>query len=160
VVTLAKALGGGLPIGAMLVGGKAADVLQFGTHGTTFGGNPVMAAVALASLTKLARQDILANVAERGEQLRAGLAAINAEMGLFKEIRGRGLMIGAELTPEHAGKSGDISELARKAGVLVLVAGPNVMRFLPPLVITHAEMAEGLKRFKAALVQYKAGLAG
>ncbi len=154
VVTLAKALGGGLPIGAMLVGGKAAEVLQFGTHGTTFGGNPVMSAVALASVTKLARQDVLLNVAERGEQLRAGLAAINAEMGLFKEIRGRGLMIGAELIAAHAGKSGDISELARKAGVLVLVAGPNVMRFLPPLTITQAEMAEGLKRFKAALGIY------
>ena len=118
-----------------------------------------MAAVALASVTKLARQDILLNVAERGEQLREGLAAINAEMGLFKEIRGRGLMIGAELTAEHAGKSGDISELARKEGALVLVAGPNVMRFLPPLVITQAEMAEGLKRFKAALVKYAAGIA-
>jgi acetylornithine/N-succinyldiaminopimelate aminotransferase len=160
VVTLAKALGGGLPIGAMLVGGKAADVLQFGTHGTTFGGNPVMAAVALASVTKLARQDILANVAERGEQLREGLRAINTEMGMFKEIRGRGLMIGAELTSEHAGKSGDISEAARKAGALVLVAGPNVMRFLPPLVITQAEMAEGLKRFKTALVQYKSSIGG
>jgi acetylornithine/N-succinyldiaminopimelate aminotransferase len=158
VVTLAKALGGGLPIGAMLVGGRAADVLQFGTHGTTFGGNPVMAAVALASVTKLARQYILANVAERGEQLRDGLAAINAELGLFKEIRGRGLMIGAELLPEYAGKSGDISELARKAGALVLVAGPNVMRFLPPLVITDAELAEGLKRFKAACVQFKASV--
>jgi acetylornithine/N-succinyldiaminopimelate aminotransferase len=159
VVTLAKALGGGLPIGAMLVGGRAAEVLQFGTHGTTFGGNPVMAAVALAAVTKLARQDILANVAERGEQLRDGLAAINAELGLFKEIRGRGLMIGAELNPEHHGKANDISELARKAGALVLVAGPNVMRFLPPLVITDAEMEEGLKRFKAALVTYKVGVA-
>lgn len=157
VVTLAKALGGGLPIGAMLVGGKAADVLQFGTHGTTFGGNPVMCAVALASITKLARQDILSNVADRGEQLRAGLAAINAELGLFKEIRGRGLMIGAELKAEHAGKSGDISEAARQAGVLVLVAGPDVMRFLPPLTITEMEMATGIARFKTALLAYLAG---
>jgi acetylornithine/N-succinyldiaminopimelate aminotransferase len=81
-------------------------------------------------------------------------------MGMFKEIRGRGLMVGAELTSEHAGKSGDISEAARKAGALVLVAGPNVMRFLPPLVITQAEMAEGLKRFKTALVQYKSSIGG
>ncbi len=159
VVTLAKALGGGLPIGAMLVGDKAADVLQFGTHGTTFGGNPVMAAVALASVTKLATPAIAANVKKQGDALRKGLEAINAELGLFKEIRGRGLMIGAELVAEHAGKSGDISELARKEGTLVLVAGPNVMRFLPPLVITDAELAEGLKRFKAALMKYKAGIA-
>ena len=159
VVTLAKALGGGLPIGAMLVGEKAADVLQFGTHGTTFGGNPVMAAVALASVTKLARPEILANVADKAANMRDSLAAINAELGLFKEIRGRGLMIGAELLPAHAGKSGDISELARKAGVLVLVAGPNVMRFLPPLVITDAELTTGLARFKQALVQYLASVA-
>lgn len=159
VVTLAKALGGGLPIGAMLVGDKAAEVLQFGTHGTTFGGNPVMAAVALASVTKLARPEILGNVEKQGAALRKGLEAINAELGLFKEIRGRGLMIGAELLPEFAGKSGDISELARKAGALVLVAGPNVMRFLPPLVITDAEMAKGIERFKLACGQFKASLA-
>jgi acetylornithine/N-succinyldiaminopimelate aminotransferase len=158
VVTLAKALGGGIPIGAMLVGGRAADVLQFGTHGTTFGGNPLMAAVALASVTKLARQDILANVADKGEKLRAALKAINDEMGLFKEIRGRGLMIGAELTAEHAGKSGDISELARKHGVLVLVAGPDVMRFLPPLTITDDELNKGIERFTLALADYKAGV--
>lgn len=157
VVTLAKALGGGLPIGAMLVGEKAAEVLQFGTHGTTFGGNPVMAAVALASVTKLARTEILANVADKSAKLRAGLEVINAELGLFKEIRGRGLMIGAELIAEHAGKAGDISEFARKAGVLVLIAGPNVMRFLPPLTITDEELSTGLARFKAALVAYKAG---
>lgn len=156
VVTLAKALGGGLPIGAMLVGEKACDVLQFGTHGTTFGGNPVMAAVALASVTKLAKAEILANVHARSEMLRSALNAMNDEMKLFREVRGRGLMIGAELIPELAGKSGDISEAARKAGVLVLVAGPNVMRFLPPLTITEQEMAEGIKRFKAALVGFKA----
>lgn len=154
IVTLAKALGGGLPIGAMLVGEKAADVLQFGTHGTTFGGNPVMAAVALASVTKLARPDILANVADKGAKLVKALEEINAELGVFKEIRGRGLMIGAELKPEHAGKSGDLSELARKRGVLVLVAGPDVMRFLPPLTITDSELEQGVARFKLALTDY------
>ncbi|MFZ4541535.1 MAG: aspartate aminotransferase family protein [Rickettsiales bacterium] len=159
VVTLAKALGGGLPIGAMLVGPKAADVLQFGTHGTTFGGNPVMAAVAVASVTKLASPAVVGNVVDKAAKLRAGLTAMNETLGLFKEIRGRGLMIGAELLPEHAGKSGDISELARKAGVLVLVAGPNVMRFLPPLTITDDELTAGVARFKVALQQYHASLA-
>lgn len=155
VVTLAKALGGGLPIGAMLVGEKAQDVLQFGTHGTTFGGNPVMSAVALASVTKLSSNAVLENVKDKAEKLRKGLEAINAELGLFTEIRGRGLMIGAELIAAHAGKSGDISEAARKAGVLVLVAGPNVMRFLPPLTITDDELSKGLVRFKQALITYK-----
>ena len=156
VVTLAKALGGGLPIGAMLVGEKAQDVLQFGTHGTTFGGNPVMAAVALASITKLASKEVLANVKDKAEKLRSGLEAINKELGLFSEIRGRGLMVGAELITEHHAKSGDISEAARKAGVLVLVAGPNVMRLLPPLTITDEELAKGLARFKQALITYQA----
>ena len=154
VVTLAKALGGGMPIGAMLVGTKAADVLQFGTHGTTFGGNPVMTAVALAAVNKLSQPDLLRNVADKAEKLRAALAAMNAEFGLFKDIRGRGLMIGAELVAGHAGKANDISELARKHGVLVLVAGPNVMRFLPPLTITDAELEQGLARFKLALSAY------
>lgn len=157
VVTLAKALGGGLPIGAMLVGEKAANVLQFGSHGTTFGGNPVMAAVALASVTKLAKPEILEAATEKGKQLRAALEAINQEFGVFKDIRGRGLMVGAELVAAHAGKSGDISELARKHGVLVLVAGPDVMRFLPPLTISDAELREGVARFKRALEEYLTG---
>lgn len=159
IVTLAKALGGGLPIGAMLVGEKACDVLQFGTHGTTFGGNPVMTAVAHAAVQKLSRPEVLENVAKQGEALRSKLAALNAEFGLFTEIRGRGLMIGAELVPAYHGKANDISELARKAGVLVLVAGPNVMRFLPPLIISDAELDEGVKRLRVALQQFKASVA-
>jgi len=158
VVTLAKALGGGMPIGAMLVGTKAAEVLQFGTHGTTFGGNPVMAAVALASVTKLASKAVLDNVADKSGKFVAALNEMNKELSLFKEIRGRGLMIGAELLPEHAGKSNDISELARKRGVLALVAGPDVMRFLPCLTITDEELNTGIERFRLALQDYKAGV--
>ena len=156
VVTLAKALGGGLPIGAMLVGPKAANVLEFGSHGTTFGGNPVISAVALASITKLSSDAVMANVADKSKKLISALTAINQELGIFKEIRGRGLMIGAELLAEHANQSNAISELARLRGVLVLVAGPNVMRFLPPLTITDAELTNGLKRFKQALHAYLA----
>jgi len=158
VVTLAKALGGGLPIGAMLVGGKAAETFQFGNHGSTFGGNPVMAAVALASLTKIASQQVLGNVADKSEKLFAALNEINKELQMFTEVRGRGLMIGAELIPAYHGKANDISDLARKHGVLVLVAGPNVMRLLPPLTLTNAEMETGLARFKAAVAAFKASI--
>lgn len=156
IMTLAKALGGGVPIGAMLVGDKAMDTLQFGSHGSTFGGNPVMAAVALAALTKLNRPELLKDVVKQGDKLRAELGKLNGEFNCFKEIRGRGLMIGAELVDTYAGKSNDLSELARQHGVLVLVAGPNVMRFLPPLVIDEKELKLGLERFRAALVQFLA----
>lgn len=151
VVTLAKALGCGIPIGAMLVGEKAAEVLQFGSHGTTFGGNPLMAAVAHAAVTKLKRPEILQGATDKGEWLKNELAKLNHELDLFVDIRGRGLMVGAELKPALAGQANAISDAARKAGVLVLVAGPNVLRFLPPLTITQEEFEQGLLRLRNAL---------
>jgi len=157
IVTLAKALGGGLPIGAMLVGEKAAETFQFGSHGSTFGGNPVMAAVALAALKKLSQPALLEASIKKGEQIRAKLAEFNKELGLFTDIRGRGMMIGAELVAAHHGKANDISEIARKTGVLILVAGPNVLRLLPPLTITDSELENGFKRLHAALKAYLAG---
>ena len=156
VVTLAKALGGGIPIGAMLVGAKAENTFQFGSHGSTFGGNPLACAVARVVLKKLQSKALMKNVEARGKQLRASLDKINARYRglLLKEIRGRGLMLGAELHPQWAGKAGEISERARKHGVLVLVAGPNVVRFLPPLTITDKEMRLGISRFEAAIADY------
>jgi acetylornithine/N-succinyldiaminopimelate aminotransferase len=156
IVTLAKALGGGLPIGAMLVGAKAAETFQFGSHGSTFGGNPVMAAVALAALEKIANPVLLESVYDKGQWLRDQLHALHNDIGIFAEIRGRGLMIGAELLPEYAGQANAIADIARQHGVLVLVAGPNVMRFVPPLTITQEEMQQGLLRFRNALVAFKA----
>ncbi|MBJ6984861.1 acetylornithine transaminase [Luteimonas sp. MC1750] len=151
VVTLAKALGGGFPIGAMLVGPKAADAMQFGDHGTTFGGNPLAAAVARVALRKLASPAIIANVARQEAALRAGLEAINAELGLFSGVRGRGLMLGAVLAPAHAGRAGDILDLAAAEGLLMLQAGPDVLRFVPALSISDEELAEGLARLRTAL---------
>lgn len=158
IMTLAKALGGGLPVGAMLVGEKACDVLQFGSHGSTFGGNPVMAAVALAALTKLQKPEIIANVEKMSTLLKAELTMINQDLGIFSEVRGRGLLIGAELKPPHAGNANAISEVARKHGVLVLVAGPNVLRFVPPLTITEDELHAGLLRLRNALEEHIANL--
>ncbi len=151
ILTLAKALGGGLPIGAMLAGEKVAEVFDFGSHGSTFGGNPVMCAVALAALRKIHTPAIAENVETMASLLREGLAAINNELGLFAEIRGKGLMIGAQLVQDFCGKSGDFSEICRRFGVLVLVAGPDVLRLVPPLTITQEEAMEGLARMKAAL---------
>lgn len=154
-MTLAKALGGGLPIGAMVVGEKAAETLQFGSHGSTFGGNPVMSAVALAAAKKLNDPAILEGVKSREAFFRGRLTAINETYELFDEIRGRGLMLGCALKPEYHGRAGEISELARKYGVLVLVAGPNVMRLLPPLTVSQEEMEEGLSRLESALSEFK-----
>ena len=156
IVTLAKALGCGFPIGAMLAGPKVAEVMQYGAHGTTFGGNPMAAAVARAALRKLASPELLANVAAQTQALRDGLAAINAELQLFGEVRGRGLMIGAALADAHRGKAGEILDHAAAHGLLLLQAGPDVLRFVPPLTIRADELAEGLKRLHTALVAFAA----
>ncbi len=154
VLTTAKALGCGFPIGAMLVGEKVENVLQFGSHGSTFGGNPLAASVALVALEHINSPAIMNNVAERSKQLVSALETMGQKYGMFELVRGRGLMIGAVLKEQWHGKAGDITEIARQHGVLILVAGPNVLRFLPPLNITEAELAEGLKRVDAALSAY------
>ena len=151
VVTIAKALGGGLPIGAMLVGPRAAETLQPGSHGSTFGGNPIAAAVARVVLRTLCSGDLLANVEHQGERLRKRLDALHNEFGFIAEVRGKGLMIGAVLRGEWAGRAGEVGELCRRHGVLVLQAGPDVLRFLPPLNITDAELDDGMDRFEVAM---------
>ncbi|WP_133000475.1 acetylornithine transaminase [Luteimonas arsenica] len=151
IVTLAKALGGGFPIGAMLVGAKAAAAMQFGDHGTTFGGNPLAAAVARVALRKIASPAVVDNVSRQAVALREGLSAIDARHGLFQEVRGRGLMLGAVLRPEHAGRAAEILDRAAAQGLLLLQAGPDVLRFVPALTITDADVAEGLERLEAAL---------
>jgi acetylornithine/N-succinyldiaminopimelate aminotransferase len=156
VLTSAKALGCGFPIGAMLVGAKAADTLQFGSHGSTFGGNPMATAVANVALRKINSSELMKNVADRSAELVSTLQKLGEKYGMFEDVRGKGLMIGAALKPEWHGKAGDITEIARQHGVLILVAGPNVLRFLPPLSITAEELAEGLKRVDAALGAYLA----
>jgi len=156
IVTLAKALGCGFPIGAMLAGPKVAEVMQYGAHGTTFGGNPMAAAVARVALRKLGSADVLANVARQAQALRDGLAAIDAELGLFAGVRGRGLMLGAVLADAYKGRAGEILDRAAAHGLLLLQAGPDVLRFVPPLTITDADVAEGLQRLRAALAAFLA----
>ena len=157
IVTLAKALGGGFPIGAMLAGPRVAQAMQFGAHGTTFGGNPLAASVARVALHKLGSEAIAGNVARQAAALRDGIAAIDRDLGLFAEVRGRGLMLGAVLAPAHAGKAGAILDLAAAHGLLLLQAGPDVLRFVPALNITDDEVAEGLRRLRDALAAYAAG---
>jgi acetylornithine/N-succinyldiaminopimelate aminotransferase len=151
IVTLAKALGCGFPIGAMLAGAKVAQVMQFGAHGTTFGGNPMAAAVARVALRKLSSPEVLSNVQRQSAALREALTSIGAELGLFSEVRGRGLMLGAVLTEAYRGRAGDVLDMAAAHGLLVLQAGPDVLRFVPPLNISADDLSEGLTRLHAAL---------
>jgi acetylornithine/N-succinyldiaminopimelate aminotransferase len=151
IVTLAKALGGGMPIGAMLAGPKVAEAMQFGAHGTTFGGNPLAAAVARVVLRRLQSAEIVANVDRQSRVLRDGLDALNRELDLFAEVRGRGLMLGAVLAPAYAGRAGEILDRAAAEGLLMLQAGPDVLRFVPALNLADDELAEGLARLGRAL---------
>ena len=151
IVTLAKALGCGFPIGAMLAGPKVAQVMQFGAHGTTFGGNPMAAAVARVALRKLSSAELLANVQRQSAVLRETLMSIGTELGVFSDVRGRGLMLGAVLTDAYRGKAGNVLDVAAAHGLLVLQAGPDVLRFVPPLNISDEDLSEGLSRLRAAL---------
>lgn len=154
IVTLAKGLGGGFPIGCMLVGDKAAETLQFGSHGTTFGGNPMATAVAGAVIKKLQSKSLAKNVKDRSKALRSALEGINKELHIFREIRGKGLMLGAELEGNLRGKAGEIMEAVRHYGLLILQAGPDVLRIMPPLTVTQTELNEGIKRLRTGLKGY------
>ena len=151
IVTTAKALGGGFPVSAMLTTNEIASVMAPGVHGTTYGGNPLACAVAEAALDVINTPQVLNGVAERRELFVAELKALDAKYDLFSDIRGMGLLIGAELKPQHAGKARDILTAAAAEGVMVLVAGTDVMRFAPSLVIEPADIAEGMVRFTRAV---------
>lgn len=151
ILTSAKALGCGVPVGAMLTSKKVSEVFQFGSHGSTFGGNPLMCAVALAAFNKINDERLMRHVERQSKSLIGQLAQINQELDIFTEIRGQGLMIGAELTEKYRGRAGEITETARKYGVLTLVAGTDVLRFLPPLNISDEDLHEGILRLYAAL---------
>ena len=151
VMTLAKGLGCGFPIGAMLVAERAAQTLEFGSHGTTFGGNPLAAAVARVALRKLAAPALLANVETQSRALCEGLRALDEKHQEISQVRGRGLMLGAVLRPAFAGRAAEILDHAADAGLLMLQAGPDVLRFVPALNIGDADLADGLARLDAAL---------
>lgn len=153
VLTTAKGLGGGFPIGAMLATAKAAEALAFGTHGSTYGGNPLGCAVAGAVLEELVKPALMQNVQARAQQLRAGLQAIGQRYGMFEPARGMGLLMGAPVSEAWKGRAKDVVNAALKEGVWLLVAGPDVLRFAPALNISEAEMAEALQRLDRACAQ-------
>ncbi|MEH0938390.1 acetylornithine transaminase [Micromonospora psammae] len=146
VVTLAKGLGGGLPIGACLAFGRAAELLRPGSHGTTFGGNPVSCAAALAVVATIANEGLLDHVKRVGERLRRGVEALGHP--LVARVRGAGLLIGIALT---APASGPVTAALRDAGFLVNPVQPGVVRLAPPLILTAAQVDAFLAALPGAL---------
>ncbi|WP_327261627.1 acetylornithine transaminase [Streptomyces sp. NBC_01232] len=134
IVTLAKGLGGGLPIGAVVAFGPVADLLQPGQHGTTFGGNPVACAAGLAVIDTVASGGLLDRVKARGERLRSGIEGTGH--ALVSHVRGSGLLLGIVLTEPLAAQ---VQQAAQDAGFLVNAPAPDVVRLMPPYVLTEAE---------------------
>ncbi|MFI6093692.1 acetylornithine transaminase [Streptomyces sp. NPDC051218] len=152
VVTLAKGLGGGLPIGATLAFGPAAGLLSPGTHGSTFSGNPVVCAAALAVLATIADGGLLDHVRHTGERLRRGIESLGHP--LVKEVRGAGLLLGVVLSEPVAPR---LQQAAQDAGLLVNAAAADVIRLAPPLILSDRDVDAFLLRFPAALRAVDAG---
>jgi len=140
VMTLAKALAGGPPIGAMVARDKYAVTLGPGTHGSTFGGNPLMTAAGVATMKVLLEDGVLENCRVMGAYLRGRLEDLQTRYSLITEVRGRGLILGMELSIE----GGDIVKEALQKGLLINVTVGKVLRFLPPLTVTREEIDEAL----------------
>lgn len=151
ILTTAKSLGGGFPIGAMLTTNKVAESFGFGTHGSTYGGNPLACAVALEVIKTVNDPQLLANVSKKHDRLRKHLEAINSQYGIFADVRGKGLLIGAELVEKYHGKGKDFLAAAADEGLMLLVAGPNVLRFAPSLIIPDEDIDEGMARLERAV---------
>ncbi|WP_241573910.1 aspartate aminotransferase family protein [Rosenbergiella nectarea] len=153
ILTTAKALGGGFPVSAMLTREDIAQVMTAGTHGTTFGGNPLACAVAEASLDIINDSQLLDGVEQRHQWFIKALEEINQRYHLFAAIRGQGLLIGAQLTPEYAGRLREIIQAAAEQGLLVLSAGSDVLRFTPSLIISEQDVQQGMARLHQAIAQ-------
>lgn len=153
ILTSAKSLGGGFPVGAMLTTSAIAAHLKVGTHGSTYGGNPLACAVAEAAIDTINTPEVLSNVLKNEQIFRECLQAINEQYAVFSEVRGKGMLLGAVLNEQYKGRSREFFLAAADQGLFALVAGVDVVRFAPSLVITEAEIREGMQRFAAAVKQ-------
>jgi acetylornithine/N-succinyldiaminopimelate aminotransferase len=151
ILTSAKGLGGGFPIGAMLTTTEIASAFSVGVHGTTYGGNPLACAVAGAVFDVINTVEVLDGVKARHALFVEGLRTINSRREVFADIRGEGVWIGCELASRWHGKAADVMRAASDAGLIVLMAGPDVIRIAPSLLISLDEILEGLARLETAL---------
>lgn len=153
ILTSAKSLGGGFPIGAMLTTTAIAKHLTVGTHGSTYGGNALACAVANAVFEEINTPEVLNGISEKSQQIFHGLEVINNKYQVFKEIRGKGLLIGAELSDEYQNMAGEFFAAAMGNGLMILVAGASVLRFTPSLVIPNKDITAGLTLLEKAIEQ-------
>lgn len=156
ILSSAKSLGGGFPIGAILSTAKVAASFGVGSHGTTYGGNPLACAVAERVLDVINTPSTLAGVKAKHQRLVAGLEALNARYQVFAEVRGLGLLLGAVMNERYQNQAKALMQAAEEELLIVLVAGMNVLRFAPSLVIDDADIDEGLARLDRALARFVA----
>ncbi len=147
IMTLAKALGGGTAIGACVASAKVSESLKPGTHASTFGGNPIACAAGIAVFETIEKEGLLAKAAADGEYLRDGLVRIGESGGWMKEVRGKGMMVGAELNFPGA----DVVSACMEKGLLINCTHDRVIRFLPALTVTREELDEGLDILESVL---------
>lgn len=153
ILTTAKALGGGFPVGAMLTTTEIAASLKPGTHGSTYGGNPLACAVAEKVIDIVNDRKLLDDVLRKEQLFRDGLAAINEKYHVFEEIRGKGMLLGCALNEDYKGRARDFLVASADNQLMCLVAGANVVRFAPSLIIPDEDIKEGLARFEKAVAQ-------
>ncbi|GLX64048.1 acetylornithine aminotransferase [Proteus vulgaris] len=157
IITTAKALGSGFPLSAMLTTHEIASAMGVGTHGTTYGGNPLACAVGNVAFDLINTAEVLEGVEKRYQWIVDELVAINQTYDVFSQIRGQGLLIGAQLAPQYKGKAKELLGLAAKHGLMMLNAGADVMRFTPSLIITQEELQDGMVALKAAIAEFVKG---
>ncbi|WP_350581427.1 aspartate aminotransferase family protein [Pseudomonas sp. HY2-MNA-CIBAN-0224] len=151
ILTSAKSLGGGFPIAAMLTTEDLAKHLVVGTHGTTYGGNPLACAVGNAVFDVINTPDVLQGVEAKHQLFKIRLEQIGQQYGVFTQVRGLGLLLGCVLSDAWKGRAKDIFNAAEKENLMILQAGPDVVRFAPSLVVEEADITEGLDRFERAI---------
>lgn len=147
ILTIAKALGNGFPVGAVLATEKVASVFEPGSHASTFGGNPLAMAAAKATFETLIRENLMENAKRMGDYLKEGLLSLQRKSGVIKEVRGLGLLIGVEID----GDAFSIIEKCFRRGLLVVAAGPSVIRFVPPLIVNEDDCDRAVAILKQAL---------
>ncbi|HLX54081.1 MAG TPA: acetylornithine/succinyldiaminopimelate transaminase [Aquella sp.] len=154
ILSSAKALGSGFPIGALLVKNKFSTGFEIGSHGSTFGGNPLATSVANAAFDMINTPEILDGVIKRRQIFIKKLTKLNQEVNVYKEIRGEGLLLGLELHDKYNGLARELIKIGLKHGVLILNASPNVTRLAPSLIIPIEDIDEGIDRFTNTLLEF------